>query len=275
MIAALSKKGKTSLFRDSVPMAAAFLLRDLRIEASYRFNSVLKLAGIVFQLAIFYFVARLVPSGAVEGGYFPFVLSGLAFSQAFYSAMTAFGEALRREQLAGTLEQVMVSPVPPPALKAGLMAKGMPAAMVEGAAYFLAAALLFGVYPGTARLLALVPCAVLGLGVFAALGVISASFIMAFKRGDPVQWGFGAVSDLLGGVYFPVAMLPAWLAKTALMLPTTHALNAARRILAGGPYPWTELGILGLFLLVLWPAGTWSFGRAVEKARREGTLGHY
>jgi ABC-2 type transport system permease protein len=40
------------------------------------------------------------------------------------------------------------------------------------------------------------------------LGIISAAFIMRFKKGNPVTWMVATASELLGGVYFPIDVLP-------------------------------------------------------------------
>jgi ABC-2 type transport system permease protein len=59
---------------------------------------------------------------------------------------------------------------------------------------------VFGVDRGNANLFDAMIILILTIICFCSLGIISASFIMIFKRGDPVNWVFGSVSALLGGV---------------------------------------------------------------------------
>jgi ABC-2 type transport system permease protein len=101
---------------------------------------------------------------------------------------------------------------------------------------------------------------------------------MIFKRGDPINMLFMSTSELFGGVYFPVAVLPEWLQTVSHLLPITYSLNAMRQPLLQG-YSLGELapeiGALVLFSAVLVPASLLAFRYAVRKAKMEGTLVHY
>ena len=49
---------------------------------------------------------------------------------------------------------------------------------------------------------------------FSSIGILSATFTLVFKRGDPILWLFGGLSWLLGrGVFYPVEVLPHFLRK--------------------------------------------------------------
>lgn len=253
---------------------SAFMLRDLKIETSYRFSFLLRLSGIFFQLAVFYFISSLVPEETLSG-YFPFVAAGLAFSQSFHCAMGACADSLRQEQLCGTLDSLFAAPVSPGLIKAGLAAWKFVTAMAETAAYLLIASFFFGMPLNFNALIKAVPVAVLCMAVFFHLGTISASFILVFKKGDPLQWTFSHLSDLLGGVYFPVTLLPWWLKAVSIFIPTTYALNAIRASLAGSSPARSDILMLAVFLGILWPLSRWSFDKALAKARMEGSLGHY
>src|SRR3989339_783385 len=96
-----------------INLLSAFIFRDIKTSLSYKFAAPLKLVTIFLHLAVFYFIARLIPEGksdtGIYGGYFQFVAIGLAFSQAFNSAMSACSEALRQEQLCSTLDCLFTS----------------------------------------------------------------------------------------------------------------------------------------------------------------------
>jgi ABC-2 type transport system permease protein len=101
---------------------------------------------------------------------------------------------------------------------------------------------------------------------------------MVFKRGDPIQWGIGTLSTLLGGVYFPVAILPPALQWISRLLPITYSLHAMRLALLQDA-AWSELIydllILSLFVIVLLPLSLLAFRYAVRRAKVEGSLTHY
>src|SRR5438128_1912272 len=78
--------------------------------------------------------------------------------------------------------------------------------------------------------------AVLALTLLAlsGIGLASAGIILVTKQGDPVTWFVGITSGFLGGVVFPIEVLPAPIHRVALLLPTTHALAALRQALING-----------------------------------------
>ncbi len=81
---------------------------------------------------------------------------------------------------------------------------------------------------------------VLGLALLAhlPLGIFSASFLLIFKRGDPITSLVGHLSALLAGVYFPLSVLPGWLQTVSFFLPFTHALEGLRQaVLNSWPIP--------------------------------------
>jgi ABC-2 type transport system permease protein len=107
---------------------------------------------------------------------------------------------------------------------------------------------------------------------------MAAGFIVVFKRGNPVTWLVANLATLLGGVYYPVSVLPTWLQSVARLLPITYALDAMRGALLDGA-GWGELApdLLALvaFCLVLFPVAQLVFRAAVRKARIDGSLTHY
>jgi hypothetical protein len=54
------------------------------------------------------------------------------------------------------------------------------------------------------------------------LGIVSASFIMTLKTGDPVGWLFVQVSGLICGLNYPLSVLPDWLQTAAKAMPVTY-----------------------------------------------------
>ena len=93
----------------------AFLQRDFLSEVSYRLAFLLQVAGMLFSVSAFYFVAKMMdPKTAGLDGIqpFPWVLVGLAFQYYFSTALYAFSAKIRGEQMLGTLEAMLVSPTP-------------------------------------------------------------------------------------------------------------------------------------------------------------------
>ncbi len=101
---------------------------------------------------------------------------------------------------------------------------------------------------------------------------------MVIKRGDPVTWIFTSLSWLLGGVIYPISILPDWLQKFSHLLPITYCLEGMRLALLKGLSTSAllpDISVLALFSVVLLPLSVGLFGYAVKRAKIEGSLTHY
>ena len=59
---------------------------------------------------------------------------------------------------------------------------------------------------------------------FLSIGILSASFIMVYKMGNPFGWLFGSVSGLLGGVFFPYCRASS-LDQMDIIRPADHLFS--------------------------------------------------
>jgi ABC-2 type transport system permease protein len=118
---------------------------------------------------------------------------------------------------------------------------------------------------------ALVGC----LALFTSLGVAVAAFTIVFKRGTMLLALVVTALALLGGVYFPIEVLPNPLEWVASALPFTWGLDVFRASLLGGAVDAAQL--VGLFAssILLLPLALLVFSAAVTRVRRTGTLGQY
>ncbi len=262
----------------------AFLRRDVLSQFSYRLALVLDLLAILSSVATFYYVGRLFgpnASAAIErygGDYFSFVLIGIAFSAYQGAGLRSFAQSIRQEQYLGTMEAVLAAPVSVPVFLLASAQWDFLYATLQAVVYVLAGALFFGLRFPDANLPAAATMLVLTLAACMSLGMLSAAFVVRFKRGDPVALLLLTVSELLGGVFFPVAVLPDWLRRLAQLVPMTHALEGLRLTLlkgAGLSQVYREASALGLCIVVFLPLGFWFFQRSLKAARRDGSLGHY
>jgi ABC-2 type transport system permease protein len=262
----------------------AFLERDYLTESSYRFSFLLQILNIFFTAAVYYFIAQLVGQAAAPylepygGDYFSFVLIGVAFAGYFGVGLSSFANNLRQAQTTGTLEAMLATPTRLSTIIVSSSLWDYLLTTLRVVVYLLVGAGLLGVNLGAANYPAALLVLVLTVITFSSLGIVAASFIMVLKRGDPVTWAFSAFSSLLGGVYYPVEVLPAPLQALSRLLPITYALDAMRlALLQGASFGEIagDLLALVLFCLVLVPLGLYSFRFAVRQARLDGSLAHY
>jgi ABC-2 type transport system permease protein len=262
----------------------AFIVRDLRREVSYRLSFLLQLISFLPVVIMFYYLSRLVgqsiegPLGPYGGSYFPFALIGIAVHNYIAVALPSFTNSLRDSQLNGTLEAVLATPVGLHQFLAGSAGYSFCLNALRVLLYICFGSLVFSISFHWAHLPAVLLVLVLTIAAFTGLGIFSASFTLLFKRGDPINWVISLSSWFLGGVYFPVSLLPDWAQKLAELIPITHSLESIRMILIHG----TSLGELrrGLLILGLWavvglPLSIIGFHLALRRTRVLGTIGHY
>jgi ABC-2 type transport system permease protein len=270
--------------RSPLRLLGAFLVRDFYTETSYRFAFLAGIGGILFRTFIFYFLAQLIGDSTAplladyNGDYFAFVLIGLALGGYFGVGLSGFARALRQAQTTGTLEALMMTPVPVPLVIVGSAAWSYAYMTFRVLIYLLTGVLLLGVSLRGANVAAALLILLLGIIAFASIGILAASVIMVIKRGDPVTALLGNLANLVGGVYYPIEVMPGWLQAVARLLPISYALHGMRLALLTGA-SWAELlpDLLALlvFCLLLFPLSLWVFRYAVEQARADGSLAQF
>lgn len=263
---------------------ASFIVRDFYNTLSYRFAFILDVLSVFFSAATFYFVAKLFDTASSPflanygGSYFPFVLIGIAFSTYQSIGLNSFSQTLRQEQYIGTLESILVTPIRVPTFLAGSALWDFIYATLEVLLYFVVGFAAFGLRLPEANIGTATVAVMLTLTTFMGLGILAAAFILRFKKGNPVAWIIATSSELLGGVYFPIEILPDWMKSISNWVPMTHALQALRKSLlnnAGFEEVGSHLLYLVLFTLIIWPVGIATFKWALAKSQDDGTLGHY
>jgi ABC-2 type transport system permease protein len=263
---------------------AAFIRRDFLSERSYRLSFALGALATVANLAVFYFIDRLF-GGAMAAqlapygtGYFTYVFTAMAFFGYIGTGAGSYAGRLRQEQTQGTLEATLSTPLGTLPFLAAMSAWNFLFATFELVIYALAGLFIFKLDFSAANWPAAAVVFVLSAACFAALGILSSCFVMLFKRGNPVAWILNNFEGLLGGVYFPVAVLPGWLMAVSNLLPVTYAVRAFQLAVnkgAGLAEIKGDLLTLAAFNVILLPAAVWLFGLSVRRARKTGTLGEY
>lgn len=258
----------------------AFVVRDFRSETSYRLYFVMQLGGLAWTLALFWFLARLVGSGVPAlqrygDDWFSFVVLGYAPLEYLRVGVLGFSARIREAQTFGTLEALLVTRAGIPTIVFGSVGYAYLWSTAR-AVLFLAIGGLAAGAPDRADVPAILVFMVLSVVAFGSIGVLSASFIMVFKKGDPISMLFLGTSTLFAGLLFPTELLGRW-EPVARVLPLTYSMEGIRLAARGHGLGelWAEAALLGVFCAVLLPLAAVTFQRAVARARRDGTLSQY
>jgi ABC-2 type transport system permease protein len=262
----------------------AFLTKDWFVMVSYRFATALAIIEVASGLLIYFFIDRLFGQEVVGYltpygvGYFAYVLLGLALFSFMGTGISGLAAQVSWEQVMGTLEVIFATPLRPAMLALGLSLSGILYACAEMASYLLFGVVLLGAPVGNANILSVVVILVLAVISFNSLGLLAASVIIIFKRGNPVAWMFQGVAGLLGGVYFPVEVLPQWLQSLSALIPVTYAVRGLELAVYQGASIstlWGEILPLAFLAALLLPLGLFGFAAAIRRAKRDGSLAHY
>jgi ABC-2 type transport system permease protein len=268
------------MIRDLLKVGA-FLERDFLTWISYRLALVLELGGILLGLLAFYFVSRMIdPAAAGLNGIPPFdyLLTGVAFLGYFSTTLYAFSAKVRNDQVLGTLEAMLASPTSTSIVIFASAAWDYIYGAIRVGLYLLLATLAFGVNLRLISPLALLCGLLLTLLSSAGLGLLSASFVLAFKRGDPLNFLLSSATTFLGTVFFPPEQLPEWIRGLADWVPLTWSLRVLRGSLLQGRTLYElrrELLVLLILTVVVVPLGLLGARLSIRKAKRDGTLVQY
>ncbi len=258
----------------------AFLKKDLIMDTSYRISFVTRWIGIVISVITFYYLSHLIypaSSGYLApygGDYFSFVVIGLAAISYLNSNVHGFVGTVLMEQRSGAMEIFLTSPTKISVLFFGFCLHNIVMGILAATLYMLLGVLL-GIQLSHVSVLAVTVIFVLGSLCFLSLGALASSFIIAFRRGDPVTWVVTNVFWLLGGAYFPITVFPKTIQKISYLLPSTYIFDSLRFALLKGysfEMLWGHISTLGFFALVLISFSVGALQSALYYARKRGSI---
>lgn len=262
----------------------AFVRRDFLVAWSYRMSFVSDMVNMTGQIVVFYFIGLMIdPSvlptyGGSEVTYLEFAAVGIAVGVFIQFGLNRVSAAMRGEQLMGTLESVLVTPTAPTTIQLGSVAWDLVYIPLRTAIFLAAVTFAFGLNLSAAGLIPAMIVLIAFMPFVWGLGVAAAALLLTFKRGAGfIGLGFVALG-LVSGVYFPLDLLPNWLATTAEANPVAHAIEAMRDSLLGDA---TLSSVLPVVLALIPCAavslalGMGLFRLAVRRERRRGSMGLY
>lgn len=268
------------MFRKTI----ALLKKDFLIESSYKLAFIMNIFSVCASLLIYFFIDKLFGRTMNQYlekfgvNYFSYVLLSMAFFSYIGVGIGSFSSRIRFEQLQGTLESLFLTPTRAETLLLGMTIWNIIFATIDVLIYFIFGAFLFKIDFSQINILSAFITLVLTIISFSSLGIISASFILVYKRGNPTTWLISTLEGVVGGVYFPVSVLPGFMQIIAHCLPITYAIRAIELAVYKGYTLYqlkNELLFLLVFSIVLLPLSLKMFKKALHKARRLGSLSQY
>jgi ABC-type polysaccharide/polyol phosphate export permease len=267
-----------STIRAELAAATAIFRRDLGVYVTYRWRLGTQYIGVLFSLAIFYYISRLVQIGQFSSpdAYFSFAAVGVIIVQVLQSTMD-IPTAVRQELVAGTFERMAVSPFGPVLSILSLFLFPIALAVVSMLITLVLTSLVFGLDTSWATVPLAIPVAAIGAVALGGVALLFAALVVRYKQAPGAAYVLAAIS-LIAGFYFPPSLLPWWLEWASQVQPFTPAVELLRHLLVDQPLPhaaWLDVTKLVGFSAVLVPIGVLGLSVAVERGRRLGTLTEY
>jgi len=262
----------------------AFIKKDLLIESSYKVAFLFNIFSVLVSILTYFFIDKLfgqkMTGHLQEFGvsYFSYVLLSMAFFSYIGVGLGAFYNRIQTEQVQGTLEAVLLTPTKITTILFSMILWNVIFATFNLAVYIGLGVFLFKINFSNINILSTVVILMLSIITFSSLGILSASFVMVFKRGNPVGWIINSLEGLIAGVYFPVTVLPGWLQVIARFFPVTYAIRAVELAVYRGfsvTRLYKEITLLIAFSVLLLPVSLAVFKYALTRAKKDASLIKY
>ncbi len=260
----------------------AFIKKDFLIEKNYKFTFFINLFSLSITLLIFYFINSYFKFEIekylknFEINYFAYVfVSFLVFN--YSGGNSIITQKISFDISGGVFEFIILKDKIPFFYITSLVIYNFVIATVEGFLYFFLV-LLFGFKDFSINFVSLLVVLVISAVVFSSFALMSASFIIIFKRGDIVAFIIGILEGIFGGVYYPVEILGEKFFFFSKFLPITYSIKAFQKIFyskASLVDIKNELMILLIFLIFLFPFSFFIFNYAVKLSKKMGKLNQY
>ena len=253
--------------------------RDGIVFITYRSQVITQVVGMLFNLTIFFFISRLLRSKLFHtpGEYFAYVVVGLVIMQVLITTLGLTPTQVRQELVAGTMERFLVSPFGASNGVVAMMLFPIFSSLITGGIMLVIATTVFGLpLAGTAPLA--LPIAVLGSLAFIPFALALVAVVIAFKQATVgTQFVVSGIA-IVGGLYFPAKVLPAWLRWTSQVQPFAPAADLLRHTLVNQPLiepAGVDVLKLVAFTAVLFPVSMWLLRRSIVYGQRRGTIIEY
>lgn len=270
----------TALYVLNLRAAFGVFRRDWKVFRSYRTRLISHVLSSVAMLFMFHFTSRLVHVSMfrTREQYFGFVVVGIATLQVLSSTLAGPPGSVRQELVAGTFEQLVLSPFGAVLSIISMMIFPLLYTVATATITLAIAVVGFGLPLHVSTAAFALPVAVLGGLSFLPFGVLIAAATLTFKQATMATTYVIAAVSLLAGYYFPVSLLPRWIQWTSNVQPFTPSVDLQRHLLLGTALHqpvWLEVAKLAGFSAVLLPISAAALTAAVQFGRRRGTITEY
>jgi ABC-2 type transport system permease protein len=161
---------------------------------------------------------------------FQFLAPGFMALTVVFGALSGVGFAISREREQGTMDGLLVSPIPATAVIAGKILSQTVRGMIQGFLILGLAMAVFGVrIYGSPVVMVLVM--LLGVASFVGVGIILTSIAPEQETAQMLVILLQFPMMFLSGIIFPISQLPEWMQWIGRAMPLYYAADALRKVI--------------------------------------------
>lgn len=208
----------------------SFSVLELKTNIRYKFKVLSDIIQILFNLSIFFFLSESIGKiKFLQGEYFPFVILGLLYSKLYQTMVFSSSSHLIDFQYQGLIDTIFISPRSRFKI---FFSMGLSDILKESLIFIAIVAVVKVIFIKKYFLSINFPLFVFSVTLSfiwtQILSLINISSILLWKRVNIINLGSNMIMTLLGGVYFPIDILPPWMQKFSTLLPFTNFMSILR-----------------------------------------------
>ena len=254
----------------------AIVLRQYYLMRTSPTRLVPLFAWAAIDIVLWGFIARYL-NGITEGGpNFTFTLLGAVLLWNFFTrVMHGISTAFFEDVWSRNFLNVFATPLRVSEYVAGLVATSIATSAIGLAVMLVLATGVFGL-SFFAYGAAAVPF-VLVLFLFGiALGIFASALVLRLgPASEWLVWPIPALLSPFAAVFYPVAVLPAWMQAVSLLLPPSYVFEGVRAIVAGQAFSWGSLAWGFGLAIVQIAIAQYVFVRVFRATVKSGLLARY
>jgi ABC-2 type transport system permease protein len=170
------------------------------------------------------------PLIAVNSSSFQFLAPGFMALTVVFGALSGVGFAISREREQGTMDGLLVAPIPSTSVIAGKIISQTVRGMIQGFLILGLAMAVFGVrIYGNPIIMVVVM--LLGVASFVGVGIILTSIAPEQETAQMLVILLQFPMMFLSGIIFPISQLPGWMQWVGKAMPLYYAADALRKVM--------------------------------------------
>ena len=258
-------------------------LKDFKIAISYKAQFIFSIISIFITILTFFLISKLIDSGnsiylKEYSSYMFFLIFGVISAEISMILITNPSKNIREMQLTGVFEELIASGKNISAIILSTFIYPIVWLSLRVMVYIIAGVFIFNIELSNLSYVTIISSLVFAISMIG-IGLISISSIITIKSGNYIGTMYLSISSLLGGVAYPISVLPEKIRFMSELLPTTHFLNIFRLDAINADLAFADIlndfKLLLFLSLLFFSLGLYLLKISIKIAKKHGSLLFY